>query len=224
MEQKIREVFDKEIMPEDCVRRIEATLAAPRPRTAPPLLRIAAGFAVLMLVMTLLFGNELMAVCADVFDIPIHTQHPEATEPLGRVDAEIYVSYGGIVSGEGQKVDAYISLVPNTGIPAEVIDGRLYFTANAEHIDITDLCSEETAYVYALQDNTGVQHYFIIGGTPEDWGYQIFLKDPGMDICGGWVCGGSAGAVTRASGWEYRQWAYDGKAKVGHPWPLTDAE
>ncbi|MBR2047076.1 MAG: hypothetical protein IKC09_06640 [Oscillospiraceae bacterium] len=221
MERNIREYFENETMPEDTVRRIEDSLRKPRPSTAP-LLRMAAVFAVVLLAVGLFLSTDLMEVCADVFDIPIHTQKPEATEPLGQMETEIYVSYGGIVGGEGEKIDAYISLAPNTGIPAEVIDGRLYFTANAEHIDITDLCSEETAYVYALQDNTGVQHYFIIGGTPEDWGYQIFLKVPGMDICGGWICGGSAGATTRASDWKYRQWAHDGQAKVGHPWPLED--
>lgn len=222
MERNIRDYFESETMPEETVRRIEEHLRSPRKASTAPLLRLAAAFAVVLLMAGLFLSTDLMEVCADVLNIPIHTQKPEVTEPLGKVEAEIYVSYGGIVGGEGEKIHAYISLMPNSQIPAEVIDGRLYFTANAEHIDITDLCSEETAYVYALQDNTGVQHYFIIGGTPEDWGYQIFVKVPGLDAYGGWVCGGSAGATTRSSGWRYRAWAHDGQAKVGHPWPLTD--
>lgn len=230
MEKKIHDYFASETMDEVCSRRIENVLRSAPGGIGRTWLRVAAAAAAALVLVTFLFCNtEITPAMADFYDYPVHTQSPEETSPLGRAetdpsehtDEEIIVGYGGLVYSENP--NAAPPLGPNIQMPAEVRDGRLYFIANGEDIDITDLCSEEEAYVYVFQDNTGIWHYFIIGGTPEDWGYQIYLRDPSKDH-GGWIVGGSAGAVTAASGWKYRQWAHDGKEKVGHPWSLIDCE
>lgn len=52
-------------------------------------------------------------------------------------------------------------------------DGRLLFNPdNGQQIDITDLVSEETPYVYdGSGSDTGMTYYIIMGGTPECYGY-----------------------------------------------------
>ena len=169
----------------------------------------------------LFFPGPVTTAFAEAYRFLIHTQNPGVTEPLGWLDEDLLVSYAGVVNNDTGLIENGICLAPNTEEPIAVESGRLFFTANEEHLDVTDLCSEETAYVYVLQDNTGIRHYFIIGGTPDSPGYQIFLQIPGGEY-GGWVCGGAAGIVTRTSGWMIREWVYDGQRQVDHPWPLID--
>ena len=49
-------------------------------------------------------------------------------------------------------------------------EGRLWFVAAGQREDITDLVDENTPYVYTIDEN-GALHYFIVGGTPEDYGW-----------------------------------------------------
>lgn len=55
----------------------------------------------------------------------------------------------------------------------ELKDRRLLFNPdNGQQIDITDLVSEETSYIYDGSDSdTGMTYYIIMGGTPECYGY-----------------------------------------------------
>lgn len=51
-------------------------------------------------------------------------------------------------------------------------DGRLYFIGNGEHEDITDLISEDKAYVYSyIHPERNTVHYIIAGGGTDDFGY-----------------------------------------------------
>lgn len=59
--------------------------------------------------------------------------------------------------------------------PAEIRDGRLWFTAHGREIDITDLVDEETPYIYTHTDaSTGEKGYVIVGGTLEDFGWAEY--------------------------------------------------
>lgn len=214
MEQKIHDYFENETMPQDCARQIEAALeCVPAPRRSGWIRALAAA-AMVVLALTVCFRNEITTAFAEVYDYIVRPQNPEVTDPLGLVGEDIYVSYG-LVNGN---LDMMILISSNSGPICQVREGRLYFVANGEDMDITDLCSEEEAFVYALVDNTGVIHYFIVGGEPENWGYQLFVYDPEKDSGSCWVCGGGMGHVTKESGWEERPWVQDGREKVGHPW------
>lgn len=61
--------------------------------------------------------------------------------------------------------------------PAEVRDGRLWFVADGQEIDITDLVDENTPYIYARTDvDSGERGYIIVGGTPEDFGFAEYTQ------------------------------------------------
>lgn len=62
----------------------------------------------------------------------------------------------------------------------QVEDGRLWFTPDrGERIDITDMVSEETPYIYDGSDpETNLTYYVIMGGTPEFYGYFEWIVTP----------------------------------------------
>ena len=64
--------------------------------------------------------------------------------------------------------------------PAEVRDGRLWFTVDGQETDITDLVDEETPYIYTRIDPiSGAEGYVVVGGTPENFGWAEFYMVDG---------------------------------------------
>ena len=57
-------------------------------------------------------------------------------------------------------------------------EGRLWFVATGERIDVTDLVDETTPYVWTRWLEDGSLHYIIVGGTPEDYGWFEGMKFP----------------------------------------------
>ena len=68
-----------------------------------------------------------------------------------------------------------------------VEDGRLWFEADGQHIDITDKISEETPYIYERTDpSTGEKGCMVVGGTVEDFGWiEFFIIDGKMQAGSG---------------------------------------
>lgn len=62
----------------------------------------------------------------------------------------------------------------------QVQEGRLWFSPDeGERIDITDLVSEDTPYIYDGSDPSANQTYYVIlGGTPEHYGYFEWIMTP----------------------------------------------
>ena len=60
--------------------------------------------------------------------------------------------------------------------------GRLYFAPeDGERVDITDLVSEETPYIYDGSDpDTELTYYIIMGGTPECYGWLTWIRTPNL--------------------------------------------
>lgn len=58
--------------------------------------------------------------------------------------------------------------------------GRLYFIQNdGQRIDVTDLISEDTPYIYDNSDpDTGMIYYVILGGTPDYYGSFEWIITP----------------------------------------------
>ena len=94
-----------------------------------------------------------------------------------------YVSPTGAVL-EGGDATSYAK-----GSDAELVvleEGRLWFVADGQHIDITDLTDENTAYTYVVRDpDTGATSSIIAGGTPEDFGWCEIFEGPGAGSIGG---------------------------------------
>ena len=67
-------------------------------------------------------------------------------------------------------------------------DGRLWFEADGQHIDITDKISEETPYIYERTDPvTGEKGCVVVGGTVEDFGWiEFFIVDGKMQAGSGY--------------------------------------
>ena len=72
----------------------------------------------------------------------------------------------------------------STSIPPVVLeDGRLWFTADGQRIDITDQIDNDTPFIYTtVNPRTKQPAYIIIGGTPENFGYAELWKNQG-EIC-----------------------------------------
>lgn len=65
----------------------------------------------------------------------------------------------------------------NTPIVLE--DGRLWLLLEDQRTDVTDLIDEDTPYIVEGEDpDSGLKNYLIVGGTPEDYGWQIWMEMP----------------------------------------------
>lgn len=101
----------------------------------------------------------------------------------------------------------------NLNAPAEEREGRIYFTANGQDLDITDQCSPETPYLYDFTGSDGLRHAFIIGGTPDNFGWAEFLwNEEGIPE------GGSASNFTKPGSEEWANWYSSGMEQLNLPW------
>lgn len=88
-----------------------------------------------------------------------------------------YVSPAGVVLVGG---DSYSSGQASDAELVVLEEGRLWFVADGQRIDITDLVDANTAYTYVVSDpDTGATSSIIAGGTPEDFGWCEIFEGPG---------------------------------------------
>lgn len=222
MEHQIKEYFDSVTMPESCRQRIEDAMQArsaraPHPRWVRTALTAAAA---LLFVLGILHSDTIAATAQNFYDYVIHALNPKSPT-IGEVEDGVIVSYGGVNATIGQDSNSMTaSMQIGADLPAEVRDGRLYFTANGENIDITDLCSMDTAYIYTVKDATGLLHHIVVGGTPENWGYQVFVQDPSCENGDptGWIAGASGRHKGADSDWKPYAWVFNAKEILDYPW------
>lgn len=78
------------------------------------------------------------------------------------------------------KDEHHSHLKTEESIPPYILeDGRLYFTANNEHIDITDKVNNETPYIYSYNKTEEPEYtvYIVVGGDLDDLGYAEILTN-----------------------------------------------
>lgn len=177
MEHEIREFFASETMPADCALRIEAAMV--QPRNHRPLPRaLSAVAAVLALVLMLGSIPVVRAGAQDIYERFIHTIAPEQADEIGTVAEDHVVLINGFhaTSGDatGNDLDVWLYEEENVKF-CESRNGRLYFIGNGENLDITDLCSADKAFVYAVADKDGRVGYLAVGGTPESYGQYCYF-------------------------------------------------
>lgn len=222
MERKVYDYFDGETMPDDCVHRIESRLAS-LPKVAPAWHRFAAAAAAVLLMVALCNQNALRVNARKAYDFMVNAFNPDAG-PVGQVEEDIYISFSGSISAESDEKAEYAAqeYLDNQAVYlAESRDGRLYFIANGENIDITDQCSMDTAFIYVTEDNLGYIHYLCVGGTPENWGEEEYIWNPALgDRFDAWK--GGSGYNT----WNYETddarwpWVYDARERCGFPFDI----
>ena len=72
--------------------------------------------------------------------------------------------------------------------PIEEINGRLYFTADGQNVDITDTIDRETPYIYTYTvPQTSLPVHIIMGGDPGEVAYVELIYFEGYGWCG-WGC------------------------------------
>ena len=94
-------------------------------------------------------------------------------------------------------------------------DGRLWFVAGGQRVDVTDQMDEDVPYVWIQWLEDGSLHYIIVGGTPEDYGWFEGVTFP--DGSGG----GSGIPHSRTdlpSGAEDPAWLSAGEQQVQELW------
>lgn len=224
MEKKIIEYFGSETMPADRARRIETALTEAKPKRTRPVLRAMAAAAA-MLLMVLAVGNaETLKVYADEFcEQIIHALSSGIRQPMGKSVDGIYYGYADdstfTISQDGTSSCAGSSNRDGADV-VRIQNNKMYFIVNNEEMDITELCSTETAFVYVLEDRTGTLHYFIIGGVPDDWGYLEIIADPGEDPSHPRMIGSvGIGTFYMNDNLEFidEPWLTDGYGKIGFP-------
>lgn len=61
--------------------------------------------------------------------------------------------------------------------PLELREGRLWFVADGQDFDVTDMIDMETAYIYkTVNPDTGLADWIVIGGIPECYGFYEIMK------------------------------------------------
>ena len=107
--------------------------------------------------------------------------------------------------------------------PVILEEGRLWFTADGQHMDITDLIDQETPYIYtAFNRLTGRPSYIIVGGTPYDFGYaEVWINRGTVGVA--FRCGEMTGIMNQSL--ERFQWGgWDFGRNVDAPWLIAAFE
>lgn len=96
--------------------------------------------------------------------------------------------------------------------PAVYREGRLYFTANGENVDITDKISNTKAFTYTYEDDRAITHYLLVGGSRERYGYAEFMREDSGCWIGEYRYGNAIGKQGSPI------WLKNGKKELGIPW------
>jgi len=185
MEDEIKNAFDKLTMSDKCASAIEAEMQEKYTEvlnsSSSLWRRFSAAAAAIVLIMLIVVGNaEIVEAITANFTRP--------TKP-GCYSSQYYDV--DIDNGRDSiKVKKNLFLLVN--------EGRLYFTANGENIDITDKFSKEVPYEYTFIDDNGFLNYIAIGGvfdadheTLDGMGFDYHILYPDLNGDGIYNDGGS---------------------------------
>lgn len=99
--------------------------------------------------------------------------------------------------------------------PVSYRDGKMYFIANGEDLDITAAVTTEKAYTYVYEDAEGILHTIVIGlntEEPGNYGFAEYISDGKT-----WLGGYSARCNTEADG-SGPAWLENAKEELNIPW------
>ncbi len=206
MENRVKEVYGQIKMPERCSQRIEEAMQNKQAGTS----KIPAGYRRL---------PRPAAALATVLLLVLASGTTYAYTGEGIISRIVSFASNAIftesVDEKGNMVSSAVLDTENVTAPAVYKDGRLWFTANGENIDITEQISDSQAYIYDYRDSQGIKHYLILGGDPETFSYAEFLYDESKNPAwvGGYFTSGKVGETINPV------WLENAKDKLGIPWP-----
>ena len=96
-------------------------------------------------------------------------------------------------------------------------EGRLWFVADGQRLDVTGQMDDGTPYVHTAVDEEGSLHYWIVGGTPADYGWFEGVKLPDGTGGGGGILH-SRTDLTQAEELAEPEWYLLGKEQVEELW------
>ncbi len=189
MEDKIKSAFQDVHMDDACASRIEAEMRNRSVRVKNPSFRLWRTVSVmataLALIMLIVVGN------ADVVEA-FTANFTKPTEPRYYTSKFYHVD---VKKGEGHINDVFLMCV-------SVRDGRLYFVANDENIDVTEAFSDEVPFEYFFIDENGFLNYIALGGqfggTKESLkkvGYHYYFWYPDLNSDGIYNDGGGGAGL-----------------------------
>lgn len=226
MKDKLRAAFDQVRMDPECAGRIENALNQTKPAggyTAMPFrenrrsrLTAAAAMACLLAVVlfagTVLFGGETKnGLTAQTDPVP-------DTETV-----QVTIAY----ENKKTELEAALRIHGHKGADFLRPEGdRLYFTADGQYTDITDLISDDEPYTYIYTDNAGIVHCLAVGGcyTPGSnsldgvyYGYWYRDAADADERFSGWISGACAGHWCNATN-DYFGWYVKACEILDIPW------
>lgn len=129
------------------------------------------------------------------------------------ISSTSFIEHGVDEDGNSYTQVSFENMNTTETTPVEVReDGRLYFLADGQETDITDLCSYTTPYVYESTDQDGNRHILIVGGELDAIGYAEFIMDPDGQPMGGISQFGTSEGAADAP------WLDAAKADLNLPW------
>ena len=227
MKKITQNTFDPIVMSPQCQQRIEDAMQSAPKRSKPVLhLRPVAITACLILILLAAFNPFTVKATERAIQSLVDLLNHPGTQvsyesPDGMLNIDLHVKDGVVISDSGPH---YL-----TGAPYYLseADGRLYFVANLEHIDITEMISEEIPFTYIYMDPDGFTHYIAVGGTyspdPDinDVGYGewiSYVENAEQTKYGkGWM-GGYCDHHWDPETGEDRKWLQVAKDEMGIPW------
>lgn len=102
--------------------------------------------------------------------------------------AQVYnfMSGGTVVVTPGEGGSINMTVGDEVKAPIVLENGRLWFVADGQKLDVTDKVDENTPYIYEHTDpDTKQKGYMVVGGTPENFGWvEIIEMDGGSAMSG----------------------------------------
>ena len=169
MDHKIAQAFAELKMSDECTEKIEKTMAQHRVVHRCTLRAVTSLAACVALAVLVLSNAQVVQALEELME-EVNATVTSLFIPGATVEEYYEFEGGNLIIEQGKTAEGkpYGAGEYKTGsIPSWLLEenGRLYFTGNGEHTDVTDLISEETPFTYVFTDADRIRHYIAIGGV-----------------------------------------------------------
>lgn len=209
MREAVQNMFDKITMPEACVEKTkEAMMQMEHKKNRKnwnmrPAVT-AAALAAVVLIAGLMMNTEVRAAVSELVRYVIRDSTFTRQE-------------------DGELLEFSQEAGDTAPVFIDAGDGKMYFSAFGQYVDITDKTSMEKPYIYTFVDEENVEHMIAIGGSADNFGVMEFYRElvEGQPKWGGWIGGYSENYVDNQTGKAY-PWVAAAWEELDLPWPMPE--